>query len=441
MNSINFRFITRFVIVFFLTASVANAVQLLAGDTSTINGVTSFQQPSLVGLVVRDELISFEIIDDNGEIILSGLLEDKVVKSSDLGTFIFQSRFRELSNTKPNQITKITSTTFGGYSNVVTDPDYLLNGIGDNAPTRVQRAAGVGDRITFHYDIPVAAPQNSSFTTIETNATEFEVSGEVVITAESGGQSFSTTIITSAPSGVRSAIFPQQGLWWNPLRSGHGIDVEVIGGDTLLVIWYTYRDDKTPIWYLGSSSFSGDSWEGSMDAFNWDGQRATGQSTGQFGLDFSDPSHATFWWQFAGEQRQQEPFEILPIGASSDTTTIDYSGTYFEPAKPGYGLTLGVQGNAEISVLYFYDADGRATWAIGSKDSCDETSYQLKSLQGFCPDCPAVVPTSVPVGVINPVMLAFNRGILTANVILQPPLSGSWNVENARISNLSFQFN
>lgn len=421
--------------IFALCSSTLSAEQLFAGSTIPINGINSFEQPSLIGLVVRDELLPFEIIDNTGTVILSGILEDKVVKSSDLGTHIFQSRIRELNNAHTAQITTIS---FGGYSQVTTEANVLLNGIGDTAPTRVQRTANSGDQITFHYDIALIPPQESSFTTIATNATAFTVSGQAVISAQIGQQRYTTTVITAAPSTPRTSIFPQQGLWWNPQRSGHGIDVEIIGGDTLFVIWYTYRDDKTPIWYLGSAAFSGNTWEGSMDVFNWDGQQATSQSTGQFGLDISDATHAAFWWQFNGQQRHQEPFEIFTF--ATEKTAVDYSGTYFEQSKPGYGMTLSIQGDTELSVLYFYDNNGDATWAIGSNSQCTDDNYQLSSLRGFCPTCPAITPTSESIGSIRPEMHSQSRGVLNADVTLNPPLSGHWKVDLAYISNLSFRF-
>jgi hypothetical protein len=418
-----------------LCSSTLSAKQLFAGNTIAINGVNSFQQPSLIGLVVRDELIPFEITDSTGIVILSGILEDKVVKSSDVGTHIFQSRIRELNSAHAAQINTIS---FSGYSQVMTEADVLLNGIGDTAPTRVRRTTNPGDQITFQYDVALIPPQESSFTTIATNATAFTISGQAVISVQIRQQRYTTTVITAAPSAPRTNIFPQQGLWWNPQRSGHGIDIEVIGGDSLFVIWYTYRDDNTPIWYLGSAAFSGNAWGGSMDVFSWDGQQATSQSTGQFGLDFSDTSHATFWWQFSGQERQHEPFELFTFATKK--TAVDYSGTYFEQAKPGYGMTLSIQGDTELAVLYFYDNNGRATWAIGSNNHCTDDNYQLSSLQGFCPTCPAITPTSQSIGTIRPEMYSFSSGVLNADVTLNLPLSGNWKVDLARISNLSFRF-
>ncbi len=422
-------------LLLFIYPSINVAAELLAGENRTLNGVNSFQQPVLAGLIIRNELLPFEITDNNGVTIVSGLVEDRVVKSSDLGTSIFQSRLRELKGA--NNVL-IKSIGFTGFKYTKVDPEYLLNGIGDTSPTQVNHSSGNGDQITYHFSPALIAANESSFTSIATNATGYSITGKTSITVEIDQLSFSTAIPSAAPADIRTTIFPQQGLWWNPSRSGHGVDVQIIGGDTMLAVWYTYRNDNTPIWYLGTANFSGNSWEAQMDEYHWDGQQATAQPAGRFGLEFNDQSHATFWWQFNGQQRVQEAFEVFQT--STEITTVDYSGTYFETAKPGYGMSLSIQGNTEFSVLYFYDQNGQSTWALGSSTQCSENSYQVNSLQGFCPSCPATIPITEPAGKISLEMYSNHHGILSTDINLNPPLAGHWKTDHVTINNLSSDF-
>ena len=48
------------------------------------------------------------------------------------------------------------------------------------------------------------------------------------------------------------------GSWYDPDHSGHGISVEVVDDDTLVVFWFAYHPDGTPMWLLTEADIDGD---------------------------------------------------------------------------------------------------------------------------------------------------------------------------------------
>ncbi|MEE9425371.1 MAG: hypothetical protein V3V18_10410 [Methylococcales bacterium] len=228
-------------------------------------------------------------------------------------------------------------------------------------------------------------------------------------------------------------IIPKDGLWWNPARSGHGIDVQYDGAN-LIMVWYTYNDDGTPTWYLASGPLSGKTWTSSLDTFVWDGTKASPTSVGTATIDFKDETHADFSWVINGTSGT-EPFEFLVT--SSDQTLNDYTGIWFEPAKPGYGLSVSNQGNTEFSVLYFYDDQGQPVWALGVNEGNTATYTLDQFTEGFCPNCELKVPVTKTVGTLTREFTSQSAGVISIDFDLVEPLSGPWKINDAQINNLS----
>ncbi len=237
---------------------------------------------------------------------------------------------------------------------------------------------------------------------------------------------------TTAPP-LPNTIVPKDGLWWDPARSGHGVDVQY-DGVNLIMVWYTYNDDGTPTWYLASGPLSGKTWTSSLDTYVWDGSKASATSVGTATIDFKDATHADFSWVINGTAGT-EPFEFFVT--SSDQTLNDYTGIWFEPVKPGYGLSVSNQGNTEFSVLYFYDDQGQPRWALGVNEG-DAATYTLDQFtEGFCPNCALKVPATKAVGTITREFTSQSAGVMSIDFDLLDPLSGPWKINDAQINNLS----
>ena len=66
--------------------------------------------------------------------------------------------------------------------------------------------------------------------------------------------------------GVPGTVAPGQvgDMWWNPSESGWGLSISQQHG-ALFVVWYTYRADGTPAWYvMPDGRWSGGTWSGTL---------------------------------------------------------------------------------------------------------------------------------------------------------------------------------
>ncbi|MCH9697215.1 MAG: FG-GAP repeat protein, partial [Gammaproteobacteria bacterium] len=231
-------------------------------------------------------------------------------------------------------------------------------------------------------------------------------------------------------------VTPSNGLWWNPQQPGHGLDIK-LAGDNLLAIWYTYRQDGTPVWYLASGPYQNTQpdWPANLDLYHWDAQQASARSAGTIRLTFTDSSHAQLSWTINGDSGTQP---IESYHASNQFSASDISGTWYEQQKPGYGLTGSIQGNTEIAVLYFYDSAGNPAWVLGSNDNPQADSIPVDAYQGACPGCPFTASTANPAGTLSTQYSSPASGRLSTNIQLPPPLSGSWIINDVAITNLAW---
>jgi DNA-binding beta-propeller fold protein YncE len=202
----------------------------------------------------------------------------------------------------------------------------------------------------------------------------------------------------SSPADATSkSLAPVQGLWFNPARSGHGFDLQILG-DFMFITWYTYNDDATPTWYQASGPLAS-TWNADLFRFNWLPEGGVeGEVVGAATLDFEDASHARFDWSL-GERSGSEPFEVLMM--STDRTLRNYTGTWYDPGDPGWGATFYVQGDVRVTVLYFYDADNQPRWALGQGNNSAAGLTEMLSFTGFCPDCERIEPVFVAAGQVD----------------------------------------
>ncbi len=227
----------------------------------------------------------------------------------------------------------------------------------------------------------------------------------------------------SNPADAASAtLSPTQGLWFNPARSGHGFDLQRLG-EFLFITWYTYNDDGSPTWYQAAAEFTAPDFSADLNRFRWNPD--TGfvdvETVGTASLSFSDATHVEFAWQI-GERPGNEPFELLL--AAPGRTLRDYTGTWYDPSEPGWGLTLYTKGDTRVAVVYFYDADNEPRWALGQSDNAPAGVVEMLSFEGFCPDCARVDPTILDGGSIE---LEFEslRAARFSSAVDYPGLAGS----------------
>lgn len=223
------------------------------------------------------------------------------------------------------------------------------------------------------------------------------------------------------------SLKPWQGLWYNPDRSGHGIDLQALGG-ALFATWFTYNDDGSPTWYQASGPFSGENWTGDLKRFEWQPatQSASGITVGSMSLSFAGQARAQFDWEIEGESGS-EPFQRLEF--ASGRTPLNYLGIWFDPDESGWGLTVDTIAESVVAIAFFYDADNQPRWSFGSGTNARDTTINMNAFSGFCPSCDFVETTNEPAGTAT---LTFSS-LGTARLDLDtsyPGLSGSRWVRN-----------
>jgi len=243
----------------------------------------------------------------------------------------------------------------------------------------------------------------------------------------------------SSPADAAAVVLaPEQGLWFNPDRNGHGFDLEVLG-DNLFITWYTYEDDGTPVWYQAAGPFdrAAGTWSADFRRFVWlAGGGVDSEVVGSAALTFDDASHARFDWTLEGGARSgSEPMQVLAI--SLDRTLRDYTGTWYDPADGGWGVSFYSRGDVRVAVLYFYDADRQPRWALGQSDNAMDSVMPMLSFTGFCPDCTAVPVDSVAAGDLVVTFSDERGGVLTSTVAYPGLAASAWPRSEVQIIPLS----
>ncbi len=252
-------------------------------------------------------------------------------------------------------------------------------------------------------------------------------------------------------------ITPNQGMYWDRGRSGHGFDLQR-SGDTWFFLLYTYRTDNTPLWYLALGEVIDGVFTGTATQFYYDPgssppQQAIVNTGGATRIDFAADSNesddacddgidrsnalstAIFDFELDGQQGQWcvEPFQF-----AGGSPTLDFTGSWFNSEDPGWGLTVATQGSGSeqslVVVLYYYDADQQPRWALGSVSNVDlgnEVEVEMLQFSGFCPGCLPSEPASTPAGTVRLTLVApsldLNAGnTASVNVEFLGAPGGTW---------------
>jgi hypothetical protein len=201
-------------------------------------------------------------------------------------------------------------------------------------------------------------------------------------------------VVDRFPDHPRRALLPVAGGWANPDRLGHGLDVQN-AGDQLSVIWYTFREDGRPIWYLALGTLEGARWNAELLQFRWQDDSASATPVGTASLEFSSERHAVFHWTLA-DSSGSEPMQPLDVGPSSRTQFP--TAAWFDPSQPGWGLSVARQGGVDYAIAFLYDPDGHPTWLAGAADVQGEPQrYRMFRYDGptRCPGCPGDAEASL----------------------------------------------
>jgi hypothetical protein len=230
------------------------------------------------------------------------------------------------------------------------------------------------------------------------------------------------------------SLRPRQGLWFNPARSGHGFDLQLVG-DFMFLTWYTYNDDGTPTWYQALAPYA-PQWTANLSRFTFDdsSKAAVEEVVGTASLNFSDATHVQFDWQI-GDRPGSEAFQLLALPAGR--TLRNYTGTWFDPSDSGWGLSFYSGPELRVGVMYFYDADNQPRWALGTGANNVQGEIAMGSFSGFCPGCEFVEATSVDGGQIDVLFGTLRTATFSSNVNYPGLTNSTWERSSVSIIPLS----
>lgn len=180
-------------VVALATLLPAAAVPLLPGGNVALSGA-----PGSAGSVIRDSLLPFEIRNGSNQVLISGNVQDRVVRLTGSGMLSFDPWLRDLSATAAGAGFYIIGIKVAGYEDSSTDVEWASNGAGTVGPSSASRDISGGE-VTFLYTSgTLTPPALSRFCEIDTNAPAYHLAGRVTITARRGAEIYSTMIDGSA---------------------------------------------------------------------------------------------------------------------------------------------------------------------------------------------------------------------------------------------------
>ena len=178
--------------------AAAGAVALPAASTVGLPGTTVAAHPELAGLVLEDVDQPFSFIDSTGHT-LSGVVQNRVVRSSVDGTLDFYWRIKDTSGSSVSgDPGAITAFRVGGFGDLALDADWRIDGLGTVHPNQAHRFPNPSF-INFLFNEPALVPTNDSvFFFLDTQATNYAKVGIYDFTG-TGGNGISASFATFAP--------------------------------------------------------------------------------------------------------------------------------------------------------------------------------------------------------------------------------------------------
>jgi hypothetical protein len=168
-------------------------------------------------------------------------------------------------------------------------------------------------------------------------------------------------------------------LWWNPLESGWGLNVNHQGAIVFATL-FTYAENGQPMWLVGPSlglqpggGYSGPIYRTTGPAFNAVPWTAISFSeVGSMTLAFSAANRGTLTYTFNGTSvtKAIEPQVFGPPTTCTTTTAgragaTNYQDLWWNPQESGWGINLTHQGNVIFATLFTYSSNGQGEWYVG----------------------------------------------------------------------------
>ncbi len=178
-------------------------------------------------------------------------------------------------------------------------------------------------------------------------------------------------------------------MWYDPARSGEGLQLEILTADSALVEWFTYNEQGGQRWFQGIGkivhSASNDTIEfpqlyvtsGGHFGPDFNPSDVKVEVEGDATLSFSDCSNGSFQYHAYG-QTQTLPVQRLTQTMGAGCTSINgipgqpvmayagQSGSWYDVSHSGEGFELQwLTNNQAMVIWYTYDTSGNQVWLLG----------------------------------------------------------------------------
>ena len=226
-------------------------------------------------------------------------------------------------------------------------------------------------------------------------------------------------------------IQPFQSLWYNPQRSGWGIDlIQTLTFQA--VTWYLYNDDGTqPIWMQATGRITAQNqWTGDLNLITYNGTNPKVDYYGSISIIYSAENTGVISISMP-DKTYTEPLRALYTPNTNcpefnSVGSVDVTGLWFVPEFSGSGYSILATETNETTLFYFYDEFGLPVWAAGDRALDSDQSIMKQAANGFCQDCQATTISLTTVGNFSNVYNSEATGNTSTDINLLPPLSGDW---------------
>jgi subtilisin family serine protease len=293
------------------------------------------------------------------------------------------------------------------------------------------------DPLNIKPDISVLTPDFILQST-STSSSEIDISNltparwyvEVIPSAQQTTEGY-ITISAEVSYASDGLIQPFQSLWFNPDRSGWGIDL-IQTSTFQAVTWYLYNDDGSqPIWMQATGKLTAQNqWVGDLNLITYNGVTPKVDYYGSISIVYTSENTGVISISMP-DKTYTEPLRALYTPNTNcpqfnSAEQVDVTGLWYVPEFSGSGYSILATETNETTLFYFYDELGLPVWAAGDRNLNSEHSTMRQASNGFCQDCEALTINLTDVGNFSNTYDSELSGNTSTDIQLISPLSGHW---------------
>ncbi len=179
----------------------------------------------------------------------------------------------------------------------------------------------------------------------------------------------------------------QSGAWYNGLRDGEGLYVELLDEHSAVVYMFTYDPDGNPAWMLGVAKLVGEGFvieellkpEGATFGDAYDPADVNYVDFGMLAMHLPDcgaqnpaslfilPPMELADWAVFNDFGYAQLTSMLNCSGGGGHVNHPWSGSWYDPAHNGEGIILQVLPDGTVVATWFtYDNNGEQMWVTGS---------------------------------------------------------------------------